>query len=127
MERERERVVLEVVRAVEGRGARGFPTVAVYVAVVAAVAGTVFNRARAWSRQTGAIGGNSARPRRPLPTTADSCGPQLNDQEESQLERLSFAADVAYAPRDGLLDVVSIAPRTGPLPTGAPVQAERTR
>ena len=38
------RVVPEVVRAVEGRDARGLLTVAVYVAVAAAVAGTVFTR-----------------------------------------------------------------------------------
>ncbi|HYY03706.1 MAG TPA: cupin domain-containing protein [Gaiellaceae bacterium] len=39
------------------------------------------------------------------------------------MERLSFGADVAFAPRQELLDGVTIAPLTATVASGAPVQA----
>jgi quercetin dioxygenase-like cupin family protein len=39
------------------------------------------------------------------------------------LERLRFGTDVAYAPREDLLEGVTVAPLTAPLAAGAPVQA----
>jgi quercetin dioxygenase-like cupin family protein len=39
------------------------------------------------------------------------------------LERLSFGADVAFKPREILLDGVTVAPLTTPLAAGTPVQA----
>jgi quercetin dioxygenase-like cupin family protein len=39
------------------------------------------------------------------------------------VERLSFGADVAFTPRETLLDGVTVAPLTTPLAAGTPVQA----
>jgi hypothetical protein len=39
------------------------------------------------------------------------------------MERLSFSPDVAFTPRDPLLDRVTIAPLTAPFESGCPVQA----
>ena len=39
------------------------------------------------------------------------------------MERLSFRAEVAFAPADELLDGVTIAPLTAPTSAGAPLQA----
>jgi quercetin dioxygenase-like cupin family protein len=39
------------------------------------------------------------------------------------MERLSFSADAAFAPREPLLDRVTIAPLTAPFESGCPVQA----
>ena len=39
------------------------------------------------------------------------------------MQRLSFAADAAYTPREELLEGVTVAPLTPPLRTGGPVQA----
>jgi quercetin dioxygenase-like cupin family protein len=39
------------------------------------------------------------------------------------LERFSFGSDVAFAPREELLDGVTIAPLTPPVSQGAPFQA----
>jgi quercetin dioxygenase-like cupin family protein len=39
------------------------------------------------------------------------------------MERLSFAADAAFTPREELLEGVTVAPLTAPLRMGGPVQA----
>jgi quercetin dioxygenase-like cupin family protein len=39
------------------------------------------------------------------------------------VERFSFSSEVAFVPRGGLLDRVTVAPLTAPLEEGSPVQA----